>query len=289
MSSYASLSLDRVQPLLTKGQVTAATRLYTEQQTELPDDAATVAKQNYDVVTISEEGKAVAQALNAAPVAGASSEGLFLNAAGVSESDGTDYAALKAADEAYNKAAEKAENEAEKRCAAWSRAAQSYNAMMEEMNNVSFGSYDSTTGLYYINFSAFDRYLKTKIWEWQEDLRVNDPDAYEAWVSEFGVKKEPKFSTSSEEDVYRVIDLTPDADGHTELDYVYMKLEQMKSLIALIEEQYRENRKREEEESGEPSAAERLETQNAKLEETLQTNDLEVFEIRLEPPGEKEE
>lgn len=282
MSSYASLSLDRVQPLLTKGQVTAATRLYTEQQTEPPDDAATVAKQNYDVVTISEEGKAAAQVLNAAPVEGSSSEDLFLDAVGEPFEpgeipDGNDYAAQEAF---------------EKRCNTFSDLIASRNALIEELKyqcDNRPGYYSAATGRYYINYSATTRLFQTRLWEWEQDLKENDPYAYELWVEHFGALTEPKFPEPGEGDVYQVIDFTPDAEGYTELDRFHMLLQRMKDLTALIKEQLRENRKREEEESGEPSAAERLETQNAKLEETLQTNDLEVFEIRLEPLGEKEE
>lgn len=283
MSIYDSLSLDRVQSLLTKGQVTAATKLYTEQKTELPDNTAATVKQNYDVVTVSEEGKAVAQVLNASPVEGSTSEDLYLDAVGESTEpshvvrDITDYAAQEAF---------------EKRCNTFSDLIASRNALIEELKFECDNRpwyYSAETGLYYVNYSATTRLVQTRLWEWEQDLKENNPYAYELWVEHFGAMKEPKFPEPSEGDVYQVIDLTPDAEGKTELDRFHMLLQRMKDQAALIEEQFRENRKREEEESGEPSVAERLETQNAKLEETLQTNDLEAFEIRLEPPGGKEE
>ena len=264
----SSLSMGQSLPLSAKVQATVANRSGAIQKAELPDDVTTVAKQNYDVATISEEGKAAAQTLNATPVVGSSSEGLLLDAVGESSEpshvvvvrDTTDYAAQKRSD-------------------AWSRAYESRQALDEKIKNVSFCSYDSTTGLYYINMSAFDRYWRTSYWEWQEDLRVNDPEAYEAWVSHFGVKEKPKFSTSSEGDVYQVIDLTPDADGYTDLDYVYMKLEQMKSLVALIEEQFRESK---DEDSDDSSVTERIETQSAELKGDLQANNSEVSETQTD-------
>ena len=233
MGIYDSVSLDRVQPTAVNARVAAAVRPDAVQKTAPADGAAATVKQNYDTVTISEEGRAAA--------------------------------------------------EAQKRCDAWSRAFESRNEMIEGLNDVSFSTYSPSTGRLYINMSAFDRYWQTKRWEWQENLRVNDPEAYEAWFSEHEEMKEPRFSTSGEQDVYAVWDLTPDADGKTALDHIYEKHEELTRLAALIEAQYRESRKKEEEESGEPSAAERLETQNAKLEEAPQTNDLEAFEIRSDP------
>ena len=274
MNIYNNLSFGQGLPLSTKVQPATA-KPDTVQKTELTDGATTTVKQNYDIAAISEEGRA--QALNAAPAQGSS--GLFLDAVGKSSEpsrvviDLTDYEA-EAAEEKRQKSL------------AYDRAWESWDAMLKEGMNgsISLSSciYDPTTGLYKFNFSAANRAVQTRHWAWQENLRVNDPEAYEAWVSEHGVMKEPKFSGSTEGDVYQLIALTPDAEGKTELDRFHMLFQQMKDQAALIEAQFRENRKNEEEESGEPSAAQRLETQNVKLEEDLQTNGPEVPEIRLD-------
>lgn len=250
-------------------------------EADAAEPAAITVKQNYDVATISEEGKATVQALNAAPVEGSSH--LFLDAvADPSEPSWRDIsAALKAANEAYNKAAEEAAEAKRQQSLAYDRAWKSWDAMTNE-RGPNFGSYDPTTGLYKFNMSAADRYFQLKRWKWQENLRANDPEAYEAWVSEHGVMKKPREPEPDEQDVYSIWDLTPDADGKTALDYFCMKFEEMKNLAALLEEQHREEVRKREEESGEPSAAERLATQNAKLEEAPQINDLEAFEIRLD-------
>lgn len=259
----------------------AAAAAETEPHSSMDESTAAAVKQNYDVVTISEEGKAAAQALNAAPVEG--SFHLFLDAvADPSEPSWRDIsAALKAADEAYNKAAAEAAEAKRQQSLAYGRAWKSWDAMTSE-SGPNFGSYDPTTGLYKFNVSAAYRYFQNKRWEWQENLRVNDPEAYEAWVSEHGVMKKPRDPGPDVQDVYQIINLTPDADGYTELDYFHMKLEEMKNIAALIEEQHRKEVQKREEESGEPSAAERLATQNAKLEEAPQTNDPKVFEIQLD-------
>lgn len=191
-----------------------------EPRSSVDEYAAAAVKQNYDVATISEEGKA-AEAKRQASLA-------------------------------------------------YDRAWKSWDAMTNE-RGPNFGSYDPTTGLYKFNMSAADRYFQLKRWKWQENLRANDPEAYEAWVSEHGVMKKPRNPEPDEQDVYSIWDLTPDADGKTALDYFCMKFEEMKNLAALLEEQHREEVRKREEESGEPSAAERLEAQNAELEEDLPT------------------
>ena len=261
----------------------AAAAAETEPHSSVDESTAVAVKQNYDVVTISEEGKAAAQALNAAPVDGSSH--LFLDAvADSSEPSWSEIStALKAADEAYNKSAGEAAEAKRQQSLAYDSAWESWDALYKEgMNGIRFASYNSTTGLYKFNLSAADRYFQNKRWEWQENLRVNDPKAYEAWVSEHEVMKKPRDPGPDVQDVYQIINLTPDADGYTELDYFHMKLEEMKNIAALIEEQHRKEVQKREEESGEPSAAERLATQNAKLEESPQTNDPKVFEIQLD-------
>lgn len=248
----------------------AAAAAETEPYSGVDESAEAAVRQSYDVVTISEEGKAAVQAVNAAPVKGSS--GLFLDAvADPSEPSWRDIsAALKAANEAYNKAAEEAAEAKRQQSLAYDRAWKSWDAITNE-SGPNFGSYDPTTGLYKFNMSAADRYFQNKLWKWQEDLRVNDPEAYEAWVSEHGVRKKPREPEPDEQDVYSIWDLTPDADGKTALDYFRMKFEEMKNIAALLEEQHREEVRKREEESGEPSAAERLKTQNAELKEDLQT------------------
>lgn len=217
-SSYIAQTEKDSGAISAKAAAAAETELYSSAD----EYAEAAVKQNYDVVTISQEGKAA---------------------------------------------------EAERqRSLAYHRAWESWDALYKEgMNGIRFTSYDPTTGLYKFNISAADRYFQNKRWEWQENLRINDPEAYEAWVSEHGVMQKFRDPGPDVQDVYQIINLTPDADGCTELDYFHMKLQQMKDIAALIEEQCQESRKREEEESGEPSAAERLETQNAELEENLQT------------------
>lgn len=269
INAYSSYT---AQPEKDSGAISAkaAATAETEPHSSADEYTGAAVKQNYDVVTISEEGKAAAQAVNAAPVEGSSH--LFLDAvADSSEPSWRDIsAALKAADEAYNKAAEEAAEAKRQQSLAYSRAWKSWDAITSE-SGPNFGSYDPTTGIYKYNVSAADRYFRNKLWKWQEDLRVNDPEAYEAWVSERGVMQKPRDPGPDAQDVYQIINLTPDADGYTELDYFHMKLEELKNIAALIEEQHREEVRKREEESGEPSAAERLETQNAELEEDLQT------------------
>ena len=267
----SSLSMGQSLPSLAKVQAAVANRSGAIQKAELPDDVTTVGRRKYDVATISEEGKAAAQALNAAPIEGSSTKGLFLDAVGEpfepSEiPDGNDY---------------EAQEEFEKRCDTHSDLIASRNALIEELKSECDNRlyYSAKTGLYYVNYSETIRLFQTRLWEWQENLRKNDPYAFELWVEKHGELKEPKFPEPGKGDLYQVIDLTPDAEGKTELDRFYMLFQRMKDQAALIEKLYQENTA---EKSDDSSATERIKTQSAELEGDLQANNSEVSETQTD-------